>query len=84
MIAFVNNFFSIDIYDNKMNGIFVLLDDQCKQRSPNVARFTENVHHFWKKHTSFKASASTLSHKHEFTICHFAKHVCYSTVIGYQ
>lgn len=81
MIVFLIQFSSPDIYDNKINGIFTLLDDQCKQKVPDTARFTENVNNIWKGHTAFMCSATPSSQKHEFTICHFAKNVCYLTVI---
>lgn len=70
-----------DLYENKAFGIFTLLNDECKQKCPITERFTENMNKYWKGHTTFKISLTPSSHKHEFSICHFAKQVCYSTVI---
>lgn len=62
--------------ENKVSGIFALLDDECKLPQPNLNNFMQRVN-------STHAKCDAFSSIHDgFTICHFAKNVSYTAVRG--
>lgn len=66
----------IDLFENKTNGIFSLLDDQCKKRTNSTHNLMNCFGNSLRKEV-FDISKTESS---VFIIRHFAKHVSYSTV----
>lgn len=72
-----SNFF-IDLLEDKTEGIFVLLEDESKQRFPSVANFMNRTILACSKKPAF---GITLGSRHDsFIIRHFAENTTYSSV----
>lgn len=72
--------FTLDLFDDKYNGIFAHLNNESKMPCPSAKNFTNNVHNSWKS-TTFLTVPPKKSIDDGFSIRHFAGDVFYDTVI---
>lgn len=70
--------FFIDLLEDKKEGIFVLLEDESKQRTPSVANFMNRTVTACSKKPAFGITLGTRNDS--FIIRHFAENVTYSSV----
>lgn len=81
MINFTLNFIfiiNLDIFDDKSNGIFQILDDAIKIQCKNSQIFLENIFTCWKNNARLIKPRKTESN--EFIIRHFSGDVVYDVV----
>lgn len=79
-------FFQIlDLFDHKSRGLFSILNDECKFKSPSTQNFASNLKNAWEKPGTL-ITWNFCGQKSEttFVIRHFSSDVRYSTVILYN
>lgn len=70
--------FFIDLLEHKTEGIFVLLEDESRQRTPSVTNFMNRMLIACSKSPAFVKPLGT--HNGSFIIRHFAGNATYSSV----
>lgn len=75
VVLITNMFLFIDVFENRSEGIFSLLEDECKKRDPSSVNFAHTILSKSKPMLILPKIKSS-----EFIIRHCTKDVSYSTV----
>ncbi|XP_055307272.1 myosin heavy chain 95F-like [Sitodiplosis mosellana] len=78
-VNYLDNREILDLFEDKTNGIWSLLEDESKKRKPSNETFFQNLITKCSKNPAFTLpKISKETNKASFVIKHFSKNVCYS------
>lgn len=73
-------FLILDLFDNKIKGVFAILNDECTYQRPSIENFGTNLKNAYKNDTSAPISwdiHGKKSKENMFVIRHFTNEVIY-------